>query len=98
MIRCHVRCKHCATRRALPRRLSEYMRVPSCNVCGRRNWRIDTWMNRRDTTAARCDCAGYWFPHRRASLYCHHRKDGTMRMFGEPDFADRNYDPELGWT
>jgi hypothetical protein len=55
-------------------------------------------MNRRDTGVVRCDCAGYWFPHRRSSLYCHYRKDSTIRMFGDWDFADRNYDPETGWV
>jgi hypothetical protein len=49
-------------------------------------------MNQRDTRAMRCFCPGYWFPHRRASLYCHHRADGSMRLVGDPDFADRNYD------
>lgn len=97
-MRCHVRCKHCKSRRCLPRKLGEYLRVPACGVCGLRKWRADRWMNRRDTGAVRCDCAGYWFPHRRASLYCHYRKDGTMRMFGDYDFADRNYDSELGWV
>ncbi|WP_254603692.1 hypothetical protein [Burkholderia lata] len=49
-------------------------------------------MNRRNTTRMRCDCAGYWFPHRRSSLYCWHRADGSTRYPGDPDFADRNYD------
>ncbi|WP_304991950.1 hypothetical protein [Burkholderia plantarii] len=39
-----------------------------------------------------CGCSGYWFPHRRGSLYCWHRVDGTDRYPGDPDFADRNYD------
>jgi len=50
-------------------------------------------MNRRDTTKTRCDCEGYWFPHRRGSLFCWMRADGSPRYPGDPDFADRNYDP-----
>ncbi|WP_232446720.1 hypothetical protein [Burkholderia ubonensis] len=49
-------------------------------------------MNRRNTTRVRCDCAGYWFPHRRGSLYCWHRADGSNRYPGDADFADRNFD------
>ncbi|ABR10574.1 BcepNY3gp39 [Burkholderia phage BcepNY3] len=96
-IRQHVRCRECTRRRALPKVLTLYLRVPRCD-CGARNWRPDKHMNQRDNGATRCDCAGYWFPHRRGCLYCHYRRDGTMRMFGDYDFADRNYDPELGWT
>jgi hypothetical protein len=49
-------------------------------------------MNRRNTTRMRCDCVGYWFPHRRGSLFCWHRADGSNRYPGDTDFADRNYD------
>lgn len=92
MARCHVRCRHCNTRRCLRRPIDQYYRVPACAVCGRRTWRADRWMNRRDTTRCRCDCSGYWFPHRRGSLFCWHRADGTSRRPGDADFADRNYD------
>jgi hypothetical protein len=50
-------------------------------------------MNRRDTKRTRCDCEGYWFPHRRGSLFCWYRPDHSARYPGDPDFADRNYDP-----
>lgn len=92
MSRCHVRCRHCATRRCLRRNPRHYARLPACTVCGKRNYRVDRWMNRRDTGKTRCDCAGYWFPHRRGSLFCWNRADGTGRYPGDPDFADRNYD------
>ncbi|WP_260858519.1 hypothetical protein [Paraburkholderia sp. BCC1885] len=49
-------------------------------------------MNRRDTGKTRCDCPAYSFPHRRGSLFCWMRVDGTGRYPGDPDFADRNYD------
>ncbi|RDU99410.1 hypothetical protein DWV00_08655 [Trinickia dinghuensis] len=90
MPRCHVRCRHCMTRRCLKRLPSQYIRLPACDVCGRRNYRVDRYMNRRDTGKARCDCAGYWFPHRRGSLFCWWRADGSPRYPGDPDFADRN--------
>lgn len=91
-MRCHVRCRHCETRRCLKRKLSEYLRVPACEVCGKRDYRVDRWMNRRNTTRMTCTCAGYWFPHRQGSLFCWSRADGTQRYPGDPDFADRNYD------
>lgn len=91
-MRCHVRCRHCMTRRCLKRKLSEYLRVPACEVCGKRNYRVDRWMNRRDTTRVTCTCSGYWFPHRQGSLFCWQRADGTQRYPGDPDFADREFD------
>lgn len=91
----HVRCRHCQRRRCLPRLLSDYETPPACRTCARRDYRVDKWMNRRNTTLACCSCAGYWFPHRRGSLFCWHRADGTNRYPGDPDFADRNYDPEI---
>lgn len=92
MARCHVRCRHCATRRCLRRNPRYYARLPACTVCGKRNYRVDRWMNRRDTGKTRCDCSGYWFPHRRGSLFCWNRADGSGRYPGDADFADRNYD------
>ncbi|ORC47122.1 hypothetical protein B2G74_24405 [Burkholderia sp. A27] len=92
MTRYHVRCRQCATRRCLRKHPDQFARLPRCSVCGRRTYRLDRWMNRRDTTKTRCDCEGYWFPHRRGSLFCWHRSDGTGRFSGDTDFADRNYD------
>ncbi|KVC60522.1 hypothetical protein WI73_04695 [Burkholderia ubonensis] len=92
MPRCHVRCSHCTARRCLRRHPDRYERLPACRQCGRRRYRVDRWMNRRNTTHTRCDCAGYWFPHRRGSLFCWHRADGSNRYPGDADFADRNFD------
>ncbi|AQQ21176.1 hypothetical protein A8D61_23345 [Burkholderia cenocepacia] len=92
MPRCHVRCTHCDARRCLRRHPDRYTRLPACRTCNRRKYRVDNWMNRRNTTRMRCDCAGYWFPHRRGSLFCWHRADGSNRYPGDTDFADRNYD------
>lgn len=35
------------------------------------------------------NCAGYHFPHRRGSLYCTYRQDGSRRLPGDADFRDR---------
>lgn len=91
-IRCHCRCRKCEARRCFPRRLVDYVRVPPCEVCGSRDWRSDRWMNRRDVKAMTCLCSGYWFPHRRGSLYCWHRADGSGRYPGDADFAGRGYE------
>lgn len=73
----------------------EYYRLPKCNNCGAQDYRLDHWMNRRDTKATACDCAGYvvmtrrapW-PHRIGSPYCWFRKDGSQRELGDADFKD----------
>lgn len=87
-IKTHCRCRKCGTRKALPRQPEQYTRPPPCPSCGERSWRRDKWMHTR--YLASCLCDGYWFKHRRGSLYCHHRADGTARQFGDPDFADRH--------
>lgn len=73
-----------------------YRRRPRCRVCGKFDTlRLDKWMNERDNRALKCECDGYLtphFPHRRGSKYCHFRKDGTRREFGDPDWADQQYD------
>lgn len=90
MSRFHVRCRNCETRRVLPRHPEQYERVPQCRCCGKRDFRIDKWMMNRNTRGMACTCAGYWFWHRRGSLYCWHRADGSTREYGDADFADRN--------
>jgi DNA-directed RNA polymerase subunit RPC12/RpoP len=73
----------------------EYYRTPRCESCGAQSYRIDAWMNSRDTRTTACTCSGYvmlthrppW-PHRIGSPYCWFRKDGTQRMPGDADFKD----------
>jgi hypothetical protein len=90
--RFHCRCRHCDARRVLTLHPEKYDRrsYPPCRKCKKKNYRIDRWMTNRDTTAARCDCAAYHFPHRRGSLYCWHRKDGSDRLPGHVDFWTRD--------
>lgn len=77
-----------------------YKRRPRCRGCGKFDTlRPDKWMNERDNRALKCLCDGYLvpaqFPHRRGSKYCRYRKDGTRREFGDPDWADQQYDNEV---
>lgn len=92
MSRLHCRCRKCRTRRVLPKHPDEYARgrLPSCEVCGARDYHPDKWMNARDTSKTSCTCAGYWFPHRKGSLFCWYRDDGSDRYPGDSDFMDRN--------
>jgi hypothetical protein len=71
----------------------EQAAYPAC-ACGTKNWRIDKYMMRRDTRATRCDCPGYWFPHRMGCFYCQHRADGSDRLPGDPDFWGRDMTQE----
>lgn len=94
MSRYHVRCRKCDARRVLKTHPDHYKRIPQCR-CGAKSWRVDAWMNNRDTKAMACNCNGYvelthrppW-PHRIGSPYCWYRKEGTQRMPGDPDFKD----------
>lgn len=94
-MRFHCRCRHCDRRRVFrdDPRVLERSAFPKC-ACGARDWRYDKWMNNRDTGAMACFCKGYPFPHRRSSIYCHHRKDGSDRLPGHPDFWDRGMTQE----
>lgn len=94
MSRCHVRCRKCQTRRVLRKQPALMLRLPKCRHCDAQDYRVDGWMNARDTKATACNCAGYihltrreW-PHRIGSPYCWYRKDGTQRMQGDDDFKD----------
>ncbi|MGN6701479.1 MAG: hypothetical protein ACTHKB_00770 [Burkholderiaceae bacterium] len=95
MSRFHVRCRQCETRRVLPKHPEEYLRLPPCRHCGAKSYRVDKWMNRRNTLAMSCGCAGYihltgrpGWRHRQGSKYCWHRKDGTQRLPGDSDYFD----------
>lgn len=76
--RVHVRCRKCEKRRVLPRHPDRYRRKPpSCQApgCGHRSYRVDKWMNERNTgtrgaKAWGCVCGGYHFTHRKGSPYC----------------------------
>ncbi|KWN77083.1 hypothetical protein WT90_06890 [Burkholderia stagnalis] len=91
MARFHCRCRNCDRRRVLQDKpgVLEDAAYPTC-LCGARDWRIDKWMMERNAGATRCDCAGYWFPHRMGCFYCQHRKDGSDRLPGHSDFWTRD--------
>lgn len=104
-MRYHVRCKKCEARQVFRVKPDEMYRwsvkqlafvnkQPVCESCGHNEYRLDTWMNSRDTRATACSCSGYMhmtrreWPHRIGSPYCWYRKNGTMRMHGDADFKD----------
>jgi hypothetical protein len=93
MARFHCRCRKCDARKVLRFRPEEYEVQPQC-VCGERNFRIDKWMQNRDTKSCACFCGGYHFKHRMSSFFCFYRKDGTDRLPGDEDFWDRNMTQE----
>jgi hypothetical protein len=93
MPRFHCRCRKCDARKVLRFKPEEYKVQPQC-FCGARDFRIDKWMNNRDTKTNACFCEGYHFKHRMSSLYCWKRKDGSDRYPGDPDFWDRNMTQE----
>lgn len=81
----------------------EYARLPKCINCGAQQYRLDNWMNSRDTRKMACSCAGYvhmtrreW-PHRIGSPYCWYRNDGTQRMPGDADFKDFQLEQGVGY-
>jgi hypothetical protein len=108
----HCRCRHCDTRRVLPKHPSKYLIVPPCRVCGERYvftkngrfvkdgegvrepiFRVDGWMMRRSTRAMACMCPAYAWEgrmtgamHRRGSLQCWYRADGSKREHGDVDY------------
>jgi hypothetical protein len=93
MSRYHCRCRKCDARKVLRFKPEEYKVQPQC-LCGRRDFRVDKYMQNRDTKTNACFCAGYPFKHRQSSLYCWKRKDGTDRFPGDPDFWTRDMSQE----
>jgi hypothetical protein len=93
MSRFHCRCRKCDARKVLKLKPEEYKVQPQC-MCGQRDFRIDKWMQTRNTKAAACFCGGYHFKHRMSSLYCFKRKDGTERYPGDHDFWSRDMTQE----
>lgn len=86
MARFHCRCRKCDARKVLLMAPDQYATQPQCNVCSQRDFRIDAWMQKRNTRATSCFCGGYPFQHRISSFYCWHRKDGSDRLPGDDDF------------
>lgn len=100
-MRYHVRCGNskCRQRRVLKMHPDEYIRLPACTACGTKKYYVSNWMNRRNTKAVSCRCPGYMhcseggeWPHRKGSKYCYYRKDGTLRVEGDEDFFDAQYE------
>jgi hypothetical protein len=72
----YVRCSHerGKKRRTLAKKLCDYIRVPRCQGCGGREYRVDTFRHQVERKRKACTdwrCM-YGFPHRRGSLLCIH--------------------------
>jgi hypothetical protein len=101
----HVRCRKCDKRRVLRRHPEQYAvrYLPKCE-CGAKDWRVDWWMMRRNTRLMGCTCAGYVWAgnmsgamHRRGSLRCYYRSDGSSREYGDSDYyIDPDWENEGG--
>ena len=74
-----VRCTRCEARYTFSRAPELFVRPKRC-ACGNTKFYVDKWMLRRGTEQ-RCNCDGYWFPHRRKSKYCDHN----------PNVAEHSY-------
>lgn len=61
----------CRTRKALKRPIDQYIRRPLCPSCGQDSLKLDK-AKQRENHSAKCKCDGYWFPHRKGSLWCRH--------------------------
>ena len=67
-----VRCTKCKKRYTLKETFKDHefsTKAFQC-TCGNRGFFKDKWMANRGSEQ-RCDCAGYHFPHRKGSKFCH---------------------------
>ena len=106
----HVRCskEKCKKRAVFDRHPDEYKVPRKCEGCGGTRFRVIRDRLREAGGRQRlCSCEGRVFgdlkasnwsaskpPHVRGSTNCWYRKDGTMRMPGDPDFSDPDYEPD----
>jgi hypothetical protein len=62
----------CHARRSLRFKPSMYTRQPKCQVCGGRNWIVDTYRMKHEMgNAPMCMCSGLAYPHRKGCKYCY---------------------------
>ena len=64
------RCTRCEARHTFSRKWNTFERVKICRNCGHRRFFVDKWMLRRGRQQ-KCNCGGYWFPHRKGSKFCY---------------------------
>jgi len=80
------RCTKCQARRALPRRLADYVRIPKCHSCGHKNFYLD---KSRQYRSDYCSCEGYHHRHRQKSKFCIHHPDYELNVRTERYGEDR---------
>lgn len=104
-MRWHLRCSNskCQARGVSRAHPDTWEKERKCWSCGGTRFRVDKWMQNRDTRREGCTCSGYKWPgamtgalHRKGSKACWYRKDGTQRMPGDPDFYDPEYEEYYG--
>jgi len=81
------RCRHvnCRQRRALPKLLEDYIRIPKCKGCGRESLRRDLYQEKRNKRLT-CNCDGSHHPHQKGSIvWC---VDSKVKPTDE-DYEDR---------
>lgn len=69
MPRC--RCSVCGHRKTLTKCPNDYVRVPACDYCHAKRWRVDKYRNSgREQKGHTCTCLGYSFPHYAGRGWC----------------------------
>lgn len=73
------RCGKCRARQSLKRKANEYLPEKQCACGGKLN--IDRYRHKHEVgrNANPCRCDGYWFPHRRGSLWCNENVKGPSK-------------------
>lgn len=71
------RCTKCEARHTFSRKWDTFDREKHCRVCGHRRFFVDQWMRRRGRQQ-KCNCGGYWFPHRKRSKYCYENPQAEL--------------------
>ena len=73
------RCKQCRARKALKRRIDNYIRPPKCS-CGSREFYFDSYRfnsgtKDRSGKHGLCYCDSYMYPHSKASKLCRYSEE-----------------------
>lgn len=64
------RCSRCNKRRTLAKHPKFYLREPKCRACGFRLYICRDRLPARHGRKQKCNCGGWWFPHRKGSGFC----------------------------
>lgn len=89
--RCLTRAggRKCTGRLMLAKLPAEYIRPPACPHCGGRKWYLDTNIVHRHKAEEKCTCEGYYFRHRKGSLYCVHHPNYEANWAARLDIEEQ---------